>query len=522
MRYKVLIIEDESGIRRRLSKIIDWNNLCCDLCGQADSGISGLELIVKNTPDIVISDIVMPGIDGLTLFSYVKEKYNNVNFIFLTGYKEFEYAREALRLGANSLLSKPVDIEELKKAIMEIVLHLNETQYKIHDDTDKISKKLSLHDMVETLIHGKVLNDTLYKQLLNDLNIKNQYAILCIKLDDDSSILDYDEIFGALYETVSQRLNKVGIFCISISEYITIIVTDCIAEPFTQLSLTIYAGELHNRISISFKHSFSIGISDIGNDIKQTPEFFLQACYAAKEIFYSGQNSINSYNGEFVDSLSANNARLQEFGQNIVSFSLNEDNIINAFENTLEINKSIKLPSPHILKGYLISLIYQILPQTAAQNQKFAFAFLDSQDYLQTIIKARYITSVEVAFKDAYLVIKEFCLTRKSSDRELLVGKAIQFIEKNFASDITLKDVADAVYLSPPYLSSLIKLITKKNFIDILNQTRIENAIKLINEGNDKIHEVASKVGFRDPRYFSQVFKKFTNYSPSDKNQQDI
>ena len=114
---KILLAEDEDGIRTSIANAFSWNDLGCELYAQASSGLEALELCLQSPPDIVISDIVMPGIDGLTFIKYMKEKYPDMQFIILTGHRNFDYAKDAVNLGAAYFMLKPVNYQELKQAL---------------------------------------------------------------------------------------------------------------------------------------------------------------------------------------------------------------------------------------------------------------------------------------------------------------------------------------------------------------------------------------------------------------------
>ena len=118
---KVLIAEDEEGILYSISNAFSWENMGCEIIGLAQNGIQALEYSLSTPPDIVISDIVMPGIDGITFLRYLKEKYPNTQFIILTGHRNFEYACDALNLGAAVFLLKPVNYKELENHLEKII-----------------------------------------------------------------------------------------------------------------------------------------------------------------------------------------------------------------------------------------------------------------------------------------------------------------------------------------------------------------------------------------------------------------
>ena len=126
--FKVLLVDDERMILDGISSIVEWHKLETELIGKAMNGLEALELMDKNTPDIVITDITMPGLDGIGLVAKAKEKYPNVKWIFLSGYSEFDYAQQAMRYGVKHYLLKPCNEEQISEAILEVIKEIKKEQ----------------------------------------------------------------------------------------------------------------------------------------------------------------------------------------------------------------------------------------------------------------------------------------------------------------------------------------------------------------------------------------------------------
>ncbi len=123
--YRVVIVDDEPSIVLGLSRMIDWQSFGCEVAGTADSGQEGIKVIDEVKPDILFTDIQMPGIDGLTMIAALKSEHEDMQITILTGYRDFEYAKEAIRLGVHRFLLKPSKMDELSEAIESMVEKLN-------------------------------------------------------------------------------------------------------------------------------------------------------------------------------------------------------------------------------------------------------------------------------------------------------------------------------------------------------------------------------------------------------------
>lgn len=161
--YKILLIDDEGIIAEGLQKLVPWEEIDCKVVGIAEDGQEGLEITRKLKPDIVISDIQMPKLSGLEMIKRIKEKQKNIKFIILTGFREFEYAREAINLGVTRFLLKPTNLEEIKSSILEAINILDDERTKVKDIEnlrrqinkkniiEKVEEKENNHDSVKFL-----------------------------------------------------------------------------------------------------------------------------------------------------------------------------------------------------------------------------------------------------------------------------------------------------------------------------------------------------------------------------------
>ncbi|MBR1478420.1 MAG: response regulator [Lachnospiraceae bacterium] len=218
--YKVVIVDDEPLIVDGLRKILDWDRYGCIVVGEGHSGKEGLALVQKHEPDILFTDIRMPGMDGLTMIAALRSEYADMQVVVLTGYRDFEYARTALNLGVQRYLVKPSRMKELDEAMT----HITERLEKIHGDRESLAEnesytannfivkqaisymeqhyreKLQLTDVAEQVYVShwhlsKLLNSTgrSFSELLNEIRIENAK-----KLMEDSSlhIIDIAERVG--------------------------------------------------------------------------------------------------------------------------------------------------------------------------------------------------------------------------------------------------------------------------------------------------------------------------------------
>jgi YesN/AraC family two-component response regulator len=145
--YKIVVIDDEPMVTRGLSEIVPWNEIGCEVVGQAEDGREGLALVRQTQPDIVITDIQMPLLSGLEMIKELIKEKKDIKFIIMTGYRQFEYAKEAIDLGVNKFLLKPTNLEQLKKAVVELTVELDE-QLEHDEGVMELKKKLAVYEAI--------------------------------------------------------------------------------------------------------------------------------------------------------------------------------------------------------------------------------------------------------------------------------------------------------------------------------------------------------------------------------------
>ena len=189
--FKVLIVDDESIIRKGLKNIIDWRSLDCEVCGEAGDGIEGIRMIKEQLPHILITDINMPEIDGLRMIREVKQQLPESKIIILTGYRDFEYIQEAIRLGAFDYVLKPSKIEDITAIIKKAVTEL-QCGCKLEEELNKLKKHFASKVPV---LRQKLLYDIMFRintkkdEILEDLSLYgisiDEFEVMAVETDED-------------------------------------------------------------------------------------------------------------------------------------------------------------------------------------------------------------------------------------------------------------------------------------------------------------------------------------------------
>ncbi|HEY5583052.1 MAG TPA: response regulator [Ruminiclostridium sp.] len=531
--YKVLIIDDEAIIRKGLKNIINWKQLDCEVCADASDGIEGIEFIKKYLPEIIITDIRMPGLDGLSMIKQVKGIVPNSKIIILTGYRDFDYVQEAIKCGAFDFLLKPSKIEDLTSVLTKAVNEINEQNIK-HMEVDKF--KLLFEQSIP-ILREKLLYDIIYgintnkNEIIDKMKLFNIYisnfvlVIMENDYDEKSTSTQYDkhlyqfgivnsfeEIFAESYNVISIMLN---------SSRVGFIIQKDGNDPLNILEVSEKCEYLQEVISNGFGFTVTIAVSSNGVSAMELTEKLKECLGSLEYKSYIGNNSIiqysdlnsffryeeystlDNYQKQLLESIkSGNQSLVRVTTQNILRYiatnNININYIKNFYYSTLSSINNIRISVLAIdmdkkhEEGREIASLLQLIERC------------DSADELNTLLGD---VSIRIAAK-----VNNF----NNRSLKLLLRKAIDYIHDHYNEQVTLNEVAENVYVSTFYISRMFKKELGKSFIDYINEVRIEKAKELLKDVKYKTYEVAELVGISDPHYFSKIFKKYTGMTPSE------
>lgn len=511
---KVLVVDDEYFAREGMKRTIDWDTLGCVLCGEADNGVIGMELARDLAPDIIITDIKMPGMDGIEMANNIKEFLPNCKFIIITGYDEFEYAKRAIKLNAVDFILKPIDEKELLNG----VLNASEMVRNSKLQRDAIIEKLLLD-----CIRGKFLDNLSMLQVLKRNNITFEKVII-VNMEND----DYERIIEAgnqeriyiqnrMVRDIVYKVFNDEIYVVEChQDKLALVIDGKKLKSIEELNEKIYLvkEEIRKKANITL----TVGISNI-NKIDNIANAYKESKDALKYKLYVGKDKIINYKDivkesreyevgfkkdkmEIVLSLKARDRRNVELKLKHLYFE--KLKAYKAEENTIR-QISIEL----VLAGINVVKDYNIIVDGAVSENFNVYkkaAKLNTIDELYNMVYACFIKIIDE--------LKELTIEVEESG----LDKAVKYINENFRKEISLSDVAKHCYLSESYLSRRMKKVMGIGFAEYITKLRIEKSLELLKNPNAKIMDVASSVGYQDYRYFSQIFKKYTGYSPSEFN----
>lgn len=529
--YSVFLVDDEPIVLEGIRSKIDWENNGFSFAGEATDGEIALSMIHEIKPDILITDIKMPFMDGLELSKAVKNIQPWIKIIILSGHDEFDYAKKAISIGIQDYILKPFTPDEILSSLNKTAKEIDQERRQL-SDISKLREELKSN---ESLVKKEFLNELLHsspdlsqvmqksKELNLDL-IARFYKVLVSRIDSTDSEGESLQEAKSLLNSYSDAWSQ----AVSFFHHSNLLV--CIFKGNTQQELDENAFRTAENIShITGKVKSCTVTTAIGKTVERIQ--------LLKDSYSDARKILEKTEAVHTDK---NDGKGRTTGNRIIS----SDDIA---ENPGEVFIDAKDSDPLVdrLKYASKNDINAIIEESMAliRNNKgqfnvFASYLLvdlimavsklveklggDIKELKPEILQRNFIdnaVSDEDSFKNTMNQVMAFALDFRNSKMTGKYGdvilKAKKYIEENYADqNTTLTTVAQAVCLSPNHFSTIFSQECKTTFIEYLTNVRMENAKRLMRETDMKGYDIAYECGFSDPHYFSYIFKKNTGLSP--------
>ena len=525
-KMKVLIADDEYLICELIKKMICWEELGLEFTGFAHNGQELLQKIQEHRPAIVITDISMPVMDGIELIR--QTRYLNIpcRFIIVSGYKQFEYAHNALKYAVDDYILKPISETELNQALKKILEELRQHPVSGSEDlcavhTEHPGKSFFLKRIIWEIQDSSITLEHVTEEYGIDFK-PGLFRILCIKLDFDNQGADNPDHMGSLnkklismfhedladlcYQTLSCVEDNTICFGVNYPVMDDIRFQACLTEfyqkaynlldMFAGLKITIGAGAAYSEVS-----SFSRSYKDA------TDALYYRILAGCGQILFWEKTAPVPHL-----SLEEKEAYLHQFRKAVESVH---------FADFMATLNQLFFKPKHLFPLFdVISMMQDICQMLIHMDISLEQGDL-SLDYLSTQIhyaidNALSLEALKAAVAEPVSYIFENIHKAVQAQNARPVRTVLRYIEEHYADSIRLEDAALLVSLSPAYLSNIFKKETGENFVDYLNSYRIEHAKTKLKDSNLSVNEISYSVGFQDARYFSKLFKKYVGITPKD------
>mgnify|MGYP001206609675 CR=1 FL=1 len=531
--YEILIVDDHTHLVDSLAIGLPWEQMGISNVYKAYSGEEALELLNYRSVDIVVTDIHMNGMTGLELIARINEKWKNTKAVIITGYDEFQYAREAIQQQVCDYLLKPVSNEELEHTLRTIIDRITEEgnellnqqkfAYRFRESLPKL-RELFLFE----LLSGKsyplsALQDKLHLYGL-PFSAEKEAILLCMRVEEDYSNTDLYSlslIEYAMFNIVEEVFaNKYHVtYCKDSHDYLIFLVQPNMAEQSGRDHSAIIedlARLSQHQIKLYLKSKVSVVLSSWGG----FPKDILPMYHSALSIYtdYIGYQTESFFDAKQKKEVFEIQP-LAELYRSQTFMELIDMEQWNGFESKLnrifdELEGAGSGAREYGLQIY-VTLLQTYSYYLHKKGKRIFEVFGREIDKMLKIDAGWSVEPLKEWAFGSYVQIKAYSDSRSDNIRSDLMERIRRFIQENI-KDITLQTVADHVNLHPVYVSNLFKQETKENFSNYVLRLRMEKAVQLLKDKDLRISQIAHEVGYQKPQYFIKLFKTQYGMTPQE------
>lgn len=526
--YKVLIADDEFWIREEIKNLIDWEEIGLEIIGEAENGEEALRLIAAGKPDIVITDIKMPFMDGVKLLEAIKKSHGNIQTIVLSGYSDFDYVKNAMLFGAKDYLLKPVTQIDLLNVLIRTIDHLTENKKLLKEQVNirtKLTQALTLlvDNELSQLLSSTMTesNDILFKLKSMGINLQfSSFVLAVISISHFNRLIQ--EKFG----------NDINILVYAIGNIVIELSNDANTIVFHnkgKIDEIIFLGnsdilsqrqDIFGKILVSLKDylktNINIGVSDAFGNLSQTKKAYTKAITALESRSFDVKSAVKY---SVANPAGSNKRTFDSEVANLFECLINAGDDIEALKlfSSAVINRENEPPTVAQVRDIVKKCMALIDDKMNELGIDLNECYLDEIEAINESIEAGDRKGLENGI--AFLlkeISRQISGKRSSSGMKGHIEEIKKYIANNYGSKLSLASIASVFHIEKTYLSRCFRMETGENLTDYIVKVRMQKAIELINAKSVKLADIAGLVGFDDYTYFNKVFKKFTGKSPKD------
>lgn len=510
MSVSVLLVDDEKLERVLIRKGFDWEGHGFNIIGEASSGKEALQFVEHQKPDIVLTDISMPQMDGLELAEKIRAIHPQCRIIIVTGYREFEYARRAVKIGIQDFLLKPVNVQEIESIV-------NNLKESIEQERANVEKNQMIKENI--LANQDVLMECFFQRLvenrIEEEEGKRKIKIYGCNFLEDNCICANIQIVSNQNEDFLTEQHQKTIELIKEKEwrksvcfvhymhniilFFSNVDVDDVKKRCQELLSDMNKEDIYALIGISQHQEDFIGIANAYEDTKK----------ALSASVFLGKNLVVTY---------AQYEELMKQGEEIKEFDWKEFDLLmtNGMDQKVndyihEYMNNIKNQKETDLE-YIRLLSIGLLNKAGNTLNKYGLSLVNlfSLDEIYVALWDKHtLDEIETYTKETVQVIVDYHKSKQGKQKNKVVMETLEYIGKNlFDPELSLKKVAAQIFTNESYLSRVFKKEMNESLIEYITKCRIEESIKLLRTTDLKVYEIAEKIGFRDSHYFSICFKK--------------
>lgn len=520
----ILIVDDEPVEREGIRSNLNWEALGFDSVEIAADGQQALQMIEQAAPSVLLTDICMPFMDGLTLCKKVKKINPAVKIVILTGHDEFPYAQEALRLGAAELILKPVTADELSKILRNVCLLLeNERAAKLDLERLRAQMKESLPLLQERflmrLLYGRVHQaDWEGRAVPLGINFRaSVWGVLSVQIDHWDQIneaRDYEEseLLWIAMEELCREHNHDFIDYYQLHDgnnNLMIILGG--TNPDFEENLNTYGQFVCQTVSANLGITVTIGVGRPTSELRYLPDSRREALTALSYRMILGGDRVISI-ADMEPDLKAPFHFKTEYSYGLATAVRTGavDEVVAAVD-TLFQSITEKGVTVAVCRMIVMHAVMEIFEAAYKSDEDYSgnYEMFSALQYFETLAE------IQMWLRETGRSLADQVRMRRESEVSVLIENAKGYINENYSNpDLSIKDICNILHISPSYFSYIFKRETGSTFLNFLIEIRMQKAKELLLTTSLKGYQIAERVGYADPNYFSICFRKYFNVSP--------
>lgn len=534
--YKLIVVDDEFSTRNGLKVCINWFEYGIEVVGEAENGLKGLALAESCRPDIVLTDVKMPGMDGIEMARRLRADMPDTKIVFISGYDDIAYLKSAMKMDAVDYILKPVNLDELI-AVVEKIMDMSKREKNRKDLLQQMSAKL--HQSIPLLrekfliqlirddnpdraqiekridfLELRLPYDTAYSALI--IRIENAFAVFEAMAEQNTQLISF-AIQNICQELVDQRTSGYS-FENRRGEYVLIVaLPEALGEDFLLPFVEELTDSLNGFLKRLIEINLTIGIGGSVAHLGRLAESYQTAAEAIERKLFLGRNRAVMF-----DAMAARKdvdyGRINELLAAIASVLKTGDadqieQLLDGMLRELSESRGIGYKDCQRICLQVLLVASQFLSEfglrTGVQNG-------EESEVWEQLLKLETLDEMSRHLKQYLFSICRLVENKSFKKTPEVIGEIERIIRGRYSENLTIADIAQQVYLAKTYICLLFKQETGETINEYITRVRMEKAKELLKETDKKLADVCLAIGYAEPSYFTKQFRKFTGMTPSE------
>ena len=527
--YRIMLVDDEEEVRKAMIRQMDWEQLGFTVAGDAENGRDALEKLEQLEPDVVMTDIRMPYMDGLALTARIREKYPSVKVLIFSGYGDFEYAQQAIKLHVTEYILKPVNSQELAEILQRIRISLDEeieqrrninTLRENYLGSLPILREMFLNNLVSRTADVDTVVPKLREYGIDILDARKWLAAVIhvekMERSEDQVLSQHQELIPiSVKKLVEDHLKPYCRFAVFDSiEGITVIAA--VDQDNTQTGLINLLNDICRESRRFLEVTITVGVGHSCGTLQEISRSYQTAVDALgyRAIVGSGKTIyIND-----VEPVSRGKLQLDAKGEAelVSAIKFGPAELIGTVIQGLISRMDDVRVHARQYQVYMLSIVNCVIRLMQQYDLDMGEMFGGQTPYGEIL------AGIHRREEFAAWLIPVACRMNEALNRERdnttrkVILEAREYIQDNYSNpELSVEMLCRHLHMSPAYFSTVFKKETGQTYINYLTEVRLEKAVELLNTTEDKTYVIAQKVGYQEQNYFSYVFKKKYGISPT-------